>query len=67
LEVEIAVEKLKRDKSPSSDQIPAEMIQAGGEILHFKVHKLINYTEWSRSGRTPLIFDPIAVMVECLI
>jgi hypothetical protein len=33
LEVEIAVVKLKRYKSPGSDQIPAELIQAGGETL----------------------------------
>jgi hypothetical protein len=31
LEVEIAVAKLKKNKSPSSDQISAELIQAGGE------------------------------------
>jgi hypothetical protein len=30
-EVEIAIEKLKRYKSPGIDQIPAELIQAGGE------------------------------------
>jgi hypothetical protein len=29
-------------KSPGSDQIPAELIQAGGEILRSKIHKLIN-------------------------
>jgi hypothetical protein len=33
LEVEIAIAKLKKYKSPGSDQIPAELIQAGGEIL----------------------------------
>jgi hypothetical protein len=31
-----------RYKSPGSDQIPAELIQAGGEILRSKIHKLIN-------------------------
>jgi hypothetical protein len=40
-EVEIAIEKLKRYKSPGSDGIPAELIQAGGEILRSKIHKLI--------------------------
>jgi hypothetical protein len=40
--VEIAIEKLKRYKSPGSDQIPAELIQAGGEILLSAIHKLIN-------------------------
>jgi hypothetical protein len=33
LEVEIATAKLKRYKSPGSDQIPAKLIKAGGEIL----------------------------------
>jgi hypothetical protein len=41
--VEIAIEKLKRYKLQGSDQIPAEFIQAGGEILHYKIHELINY------------------------
>jgi hypothetical protein len=30
-EVEISVAKLKKYKSPGSDQIPAELYQAGGE------------------------------------
>jgi hypothetical protein len=41
-EVEIAIAKLKRYESPGSDQIPAELIQAGGEVLCCKIHKLIN-------------------------
>ncbi|PNF22344.1 hypothetical protein B7P43_G18298 [Cryptotermes secundus] len=40
-EVESAIAKLKRYKSPGSDQIPAELIQAGGEILRSKIHNLI--------------------------
>jgi hypothetical protein len=28
-------------KSPGSDQFPAELIQAGDDILHSKIHKLI--------------------------
>jgi hypothetical protein len=27
-------------KSPGVDQIPAELIQAGGESLHTEIHKL---------------------------
>jgi hypothetical protein len=38
LEVEIAVAKLKKYKSPGSDEIPAELIQAGGEILLSAIH-----------------------------
>jgi hypothetical protein len=41
LEVEIAVAKLKKYKSSGSDQILAELIQAGGEILLSVIHKLI--------------------------
>jgi hypothetical protein len=40
--VEIAIAKLKRYKSPGSDEIPVELIQGGGEILCSKIHKLIN-------------------------
>jgi sporulation protein YlmC with PRC-barrel domain len=42
LEVEIAIAKLKKYKSPGSVQIPAELIQAVGEILLSAIHKLIN-------------------------
>jgi hypothetical protein len=41
-EVEIPIAKLKRYKSPGSDQILAELIQAGGETLPSEIHKLIN-------------------------
>ncbi|PNF27714.1 hypothetical protein B7P43_G13761 [Cryptotermes secundus] len=40
-EIESAIAKVKRYKSPGSDQIPAELIQAGGEILRSKIHNLI--------------------------
>jgi hypothetical protein len=41
LEVEI-VAKLKKYESPGSDQIPAELIQAGGKIFLSAIHKLVN-------------------------
>jgi hypothetical protein len=41
-EVGIAVEKLKRHKSPGIIQIPAELIKAGGNTLGSETHKLIN-------------------------
>jgi hypothetical protein len=40
-EVEAAIRKLKRYKSPGDDQITAEQFQAGGEILRSVIHKLI--------------------------
>jgi hypothetical protein len=42
LQVEIAIEKLKKYKSPGSDHILAELIQAGGKMLLSVIHKLIN-------------------------
>jgi hypothetical protein len=42
LQVEIPNANLKKYKSPGSDEIPAELIQAGGEILLSAIHKLIN-------------------------
>jgi hypothetical protein len=42
LEVEIVIAKLRKYKSPGSDQILTELIQAGGEILLSAIHKLIN-------------------------
>jgi hypothetical protein len=38
---------LKRCKSPGVDQIPEELIQAGGETLCSEIHKLIN-SIWSK-------------------
>jgi hypothetical protein len=38
---------LKKYKSPGSDQIPAELIQAGGETLQSEIHKLSNCI-WSK-------------------
>jgi hypothetical protein len=42
-EVEVAIAKLERYKSPGSDQISAELIKAGGEMLGSKTHKLTNF------------------------
>jgi hypothetical protein len=39
-EVEMAIEKLKRHKSPGTDQIPAEVIKSGGRIIRSEIHKL---------------------------
>ena len=40
--VEMAIEKLKRHKSPGIDQIPGELIKAGGRKIRSEIHKLIN-------------------------
>jgi hypothetical protein len=45
--LEIAIAKLKKYKLPGSDQILAELIKAGGEILMFAMHKLIT-SNWNK-------------------
>jgi len=40
-EVELAIGKLKNHKSPGIDQIPAELIKAGGRTVCGAIHKLI--------------------------
>ena len=61
-EVEEAMRTLKRNKSPRSDGITAEMIQAGGEQLIRQIHWLCNKAwnegtileEWSKSILVPI-------------
>jgi hypothetical protein len=45
--VEIAIGKLKRNKSPSTDQIPAELLQAGGNTQCSDIRKLI-HSIWNK-------------------
>jgi hypothetical protein len=54
--------RVKRYKSPDMDQIPAELIKAGGRTLHSEYQKLIIYTwkkkelseEWNESIIVPI-------------
>jgi CO dehydrogenase/acetyl-CoA synthase beta subunit len=58
----MAIEKLKRHKSPGIDQIPAELIKAGGRTICSEIHKLINLIchkkelpeEWKESITVPI-------------
>jgi hypothetical protein len=45
--VEIAIGKLKKYKSPGTDQILGEVIKAGGETLHSEIHKLL-HSVWNK-------------------
>jgi len=47
LDVEIAIEKLKRCKLSGIDQILAELTQAGGNVLSSEIHRLIN-SVWNK-------------------
>ena len=61
-EVELATEKLKSHKSPGTDQIPGELIKAGGRTIRYEIHKLIIAT-WKKEElpeeRNPSITVPI--------
>jgi hypothetical protein len=61
LEAEIAIAKLKKYKSPGSDEILAELIQAGAKTLLPQIHKLVNYIwnkelpdQWKKSIIVPI-------------
>jgi hypothetical protein len=41
-EAENAIAKLKKCKSPGSDQILAKTMQVGGETLLSEIHRLVN-------------------------
>jgi len=40
-EVELAIEKIKSHNHQVTDQIPAELIKAGGRTICYEIHKLI--------------------------
>jgi hypothetical protein len=48
-DVELAIEKLKSHKSPGIDQIPAELIKAGGRTISCEIHKRI-ISIWNKEG-----------------
>jgi hypothetical protein len=49
LGIKIAIAKLKKCKSLCSDQIAAELIQAGGETLVSVIHRLVN-SIWNKEA-----------------
>jgi hypothetical protein len=62
LEVEIAIVKLKKYKSPGSDQTMAELITAGGGMLLSAIHKCIN-SVWNKEELTDQWKESIIVPI----
>jgi hypothetical protein len=54
---------LKKYKSPSSDRIPAKLIQAGAEILLSAIHKLID-SVWNKEELPDHWKMSIIVLIE---
>jgi hypothetical protein len=61
--VEMAITKLKKYKSPGTDQITAELIQGGGETLQSEIHKLIN-SIWSKEKLPDQWKEPIIIPAD---
>jgi hypothetical protein len=70
----VATGKLKRYKSPGVDQIPAELIEAGGGTLRSEIHKLIELIwnkeelprQWKESIVVPIQKRVIKLTVEII-
>jgi hypothetical protein len=63
LQVEISIAKLKKYKSPGSDQIRAEFYQAGGETLLSVIHKLIT-SIWNKEEMSDQWKESIIVPIH---
>jgi hypothetical protein len=68
VEVEIAIGKLRRYKSPATNQIPTELIKAGGETLCSEIHKLLVLcgirSNCYSSGRNLLLYQFIKMVIR---
>ena len=68
MEVELAIEKLKKHKATGVDYIPSKLIQAGGSKLYEEIHELIVFI-WIRknchkNGKNPLLFQFIRKAIK---
>jgi hypothetical protein len=71
LEVEIAIAELKRYKSPSSDQIPAYLFEAGGKTFRYESLKLINSVsnreELPEQWKSLLLFEFTRIVIKLIV
>jgi hypothetical protein len=65
-EIEMAIGKLKRHKSPGIDQIPAELIKTGGGIILSEIHKLI-ISIWTKEELHKEWKEPLCLFIRRLI
>jgi hypothetical protein len=70
VDVEAAIGKLKSYKSPGIDQIPTELMKAGGEILCFEIHLFILYgirRNCHSSGRNLSLYQFIKRVIRLIV
>jgi len=48
-ELGLAIEKLKMHKSPGIDQVPSELVKAGGRTIRSEIRKIIN-SIWNKQS-----------------
>jgi hypothetical protein len=73
-EIDVAIVKPERHKSPGTDQIPAELIKAGSKRIRSEVHKFINYIskkeelpeEWRESIIVPFYKKDVKQIVAII-
>jgi hypothetical protein len=67
-EFEMAVEKLKRHKSLGVDQIPTELIKAGGRTIRCEVHEILFQlgvrSNCLSSGRSRLLYLSVSRAIQ---
>ena len=61
-EVELAIEKIKSQKSPCTDQILAELIKAGIKIIRSEIRKIINCV-WNKDKLPEELKDSVIVPI----
>jgi len=62
-EFELAIDKLKSHKSPGIDQIPTELIKAGGRTICLEIHKLIT-SIWKKKEKPPEEWKESIIVVK---
>ena len=62
-EVELAIYKLKSHKLPGTDQIPTELIKAGGRTICLEIHKLIT-SIWKKQNLPEELKESIIVPIH---